>query len=82
MTRTSLFKLAVMAAMCVAASGCWGSASESPWPAEPADVDLGPAGEAEATADPKAAQKPTNVRQPATSAKKPAPAPKSSESKP
>lgn len=30
-----------------ASGACWGSASESPWPAEPADVDLGPAGEEE-----------------------------------
>lgn len=26
---------------------CGGSASESPWPPEPSDVDLGPAGEEE-----------------------------------
>jgi hypothetical protein len=26
--------------------GCAGSSSETPWPPEPADVDLGPAGEA------------------------------------
>ncbi len=29
---------------------CGGSASESPWPPEPADVDLGPAGEREVEA--------------------------------
>lgn len=28
-------------------SACLGSASETPWPPEPADVDLGPAGEVE-----------------------------------
>ena len=31
----------------LALSGCGGSASETPFPAEPADVDLGPAGEEE-----------------------------------
>jgi len=33
--------------------GCLGSASETPWPAEPADVDLGPAGEEELTKVPR-----------------------------
>lgn len=56
-----------IALLLVVASACGGSASESPWPPEPADVDLGPAGEREVEA--LRTQK---------SAKKPAAAPASS----
>ncbi|NUP11274.1 MAG: hypothetical protein HOW73_34950 [Polyangiaceae bacterium] len=51
------------------AAGCWGSASESPWPAEPADVDLGPAGEEELRNPGRNSAKPTATpesTQPAT----------------
>lgn len=40
--RTPLFLVTVLLA-----SACGGTASETPWPKEPEDVDLGPAGEAE-----------------------------------
>lgn len=42
-----LARLALPLIACVAIVGCGGSASETPFPAEPADVDLGPAGEQE-----------------------------------
>jgi hypothetical protein len=32
--------------------GCGGSASETPWPTEPDDVDLGPIGESQREEDP------------------------------
>lgn len=51
----------------VLSCACGGSASESPWPPEPADVDLGPAGEREVEAlrTAKAAEKKPVVREPA-----------------
>jgi hypothetical protein len=35
----------------IAFSGCGGTNSETPWPVEPEDVDLGPEGEARGNAD-------------------------------
>ncbi len=51
--------------MLVLTCACAGSASESPWPPEPADVDLGPAGEREVEAlrTAKAAEKKPVVRE-------------------
>lgn len=49
--------------------GCGGSASESPWPAEPLDVDLGPAGEQEAQKPERAPAQPREVSAPASSAR-------------
>jgi hypothetical protein len=36
----------LLVALAAAFSGCGGSGSETPWPVEPDDVDLGPEGEA------------------------------------
>jgi len=44
---SSLGRALALCSFALAGAACWGSASESPWPAEPADVDLGPAGEEE-----------------------------------
>jgi hypothetical protein len=41
-------------------AGCLGSASETPWPPEPADVDLGPAGELELSKVPRARANPSS----------------------
>lgn len=65
----------------LAASGCGGSASETPWPVEPDNVDLGPVGESraeeETTAKPKAAPpssaNPADRREPAMDDKTEAP---------
>lgn len=43
----------------VAASGCGGSSSETPWPVEPDNVDLGPVGESRAEEEPTAKPKGT-----------------------
>jgi hypothetical protein len=39
------FARAVLATAAAAISGCGGSASETPWPVEPTDIDPRPAGE-------------------------------------
>lgn len=63
--RRSLLVWGLVAAL-IALSGCGGSASESPWPPEPNDVDLGPSGEQEALQPERAP-----VKAPASSAQPP-----------
>jgi hypothetical protein len=46
--------------------GCGGSSSETPWPREPDDVDLGPAGERETEDAPFAAGERSGEAAPAT----------------
>lgn len=50
-------------------AGCGGSASESPWPPEPLDVDLGPAGEQEAHQPERTPAQPREVPAPGASAR-------------
>ena len=68
----SLLVWGLVAAL-VALSGCGGSASESPWPPEPNDVDLGPSGEQEASQPERAPVAPASSAQPPSA--KPAGAP-------
>jgi hypothetical protein len=41
-SRSPLVRRVISAALSVAFVGCGGSSSETPWPVEPDDVDLGP----------------------------------------
>jgi hypothetical protein len=56
-------------ALLLVASACGGSASETPWPVEPDNVDLGPVGESraeeEGTARPGSSSAPSDRREPA-----------------
>ncbi len=61
---------AAVLALAVLASGCSGSASETPWPAPPEGIDLGPAGEAQ-TEVPRSAPSSTPTSAPTS----PSPAP-------
>ena len=53
MVRTVALVVALVAAV-LGGVACAGSSSETPWPPEPADVDLGPAGEDRASSRPSA----------------------------
>lgn len=65
------------ATACLAIAGCGGSASETPWPVEPVNADVGPTGESSARPGANEAEPPPPATSaPAAPAKPAKPAPK------